>query len=608
MDLKDAVLARVDLVELARQYITLTPAGRDFKARCPFHEEKTPSFHISPEKGLFHCFGCKAGGNAIDFVMRLENLEFREALEWLARRYNIDPEQYRPQGEAGRTLQAGGKERLYRLNEAAAAFFRGQLRSPAGEGARRYLARRGIGERLWDEFDLGFAPREWQALTDTLLGHGAKAAELVTLGLVKPRSGESGPAQPGTPGGGHYDALRNRLVFPIRSVVGRVIGFAGRALSDEDTPKYLNVTNTPLYDKSKVLYNLDRAKGFVRDEGAVVVEGYMDVIGLAHAGIYNAIASCGTALTAEHVRLIARYAERFYLAFDGDDAGRRAAWAAGRLFLLAGLDTRVLPLPAGVDPDELVRDRGTAAWTDLLRQAVSVVQFWIEHQLSSQPSPDPLAQRRWVAQLSPLYRQLPDPITRQVFKQEVASALRLGASDVEGLLSGETPAPRTRSEDPKAVLSHSMRQRALMQGTSPIEREVVRRLVQDEELRLVYSMQDQIEPFIDAADWFEDPLLREVYEELQRATDPDMVLHDDRYTALFAALLTAAPLNDDNEGLLKRHRNHFLNRLVERHVAAQRQKAAAGDIQGEMDEFRRVQELKSYIVPVLSLHESPGRI
>ncbi len=331
-------------------------------------------------------------------------------------------------------------------------------------------------------------------------------------------------------------------MFPIRSVVGRVIGFAGRALSDEDTPKYLNVTNTPLYDKSKVLYNLDRAKGHLRDEGAVVVEGYMDVIGLAAAGVYNAVASCGTALTAEHVRLIARYTERFYLAFDGDDAGRRAAWGAGRLFLLSGLDVRVLPLPAGVDPDELVRDQGAEAWAALLQHAVSVVQFWLEHQLSTHAAPDPVTQRRWVAQLSPLYRQLPDPITRQVFKQEVASVLRLGAADVEGLLSGETPVPRTRSEDPKASLSHSMRQRALMQGTSPIEREVLRRLALDEELRLVYSMQDQMEPYIAASDWFEDPLLREAYEELQRCTDPDMVLHDDRYAALFAELLTAAAL------------------------------------------------------------------
>lgn len=308
VDLKDAVLARVDLVELARQYISVTQAGRDFKARCPFHEEKTPSFHITPEKGLFHCFGCKAGGNAIDFVMRIENLEFRDALEWLARRYNIDIEQYRPHGEHGAAAPAGGKERLYKLNEAAGAFFRAQLRSPAGEIARRYLARRAVSERLSDEFDLGYAPREWQALTDTMLGQGAKAAELISLGLIKPRGGvEGGPVHAGTAGGGNYDAFRNRLIFPIRSVTGRIIGFAGRALSDEDTPKYLNITNTPLYDKSKVLYNLDRAKGFLRDDGAVVVEGYMDVIGLASAGVYNTVASCGTAMTADHIRLIARY-------------------------------------------------------------------------------------------------------------------------------------------------------------------------------------------------------------------------------------------------------------------------------------------------------------
>jgi DNA primase len=609
VDLKEAVLARVDLVELARQYISVIQAGRDFKARCPFHEEKTPSFHITPEKGLFHCFGCKAGGNAIDFVMRIENLEFRDALEWLARRYNIDIEQYRPHGEHGAAAPVGGKERLYKLNEAAGAFFRAQLRSPAGGNARRYLARRGVNERLIDEFDLGYAPREWQALTDIMLGQGAKAAELTSLGLIKPRGGaEGGPAHAGAPGGGHYDAFRDRLIFPVRSVTGRIIGFAGRALSDEDSPKYLNVTNTPLYDKSKVLYNLDRAKGFLRDEGAVVVEGYMDVIGLASAGVYNTVASCGTAMTADHIRLIARYTERFYLAFDGDEAGRNAAWGVGKLFLLAGLDARVLPLPAGVDPDELMRDKGAEAWTGLLQNSASVVRFWLEHQLSLHPQPDPGMQRRWVAQLSPLYRQLPDPITRQVLKQEVAGILRLGAADVEGLLSGEAPVAQARSQDPKAALSHSMRQRALMQGASPIEREVLRRLAQDEELRLVYSVQEQMEPYIAAAQWFADPLLREVYTALQATPDPDSVLRDERYAALFAELFAAEPLQDDNEQLLHRHRNYFIDQLIERHAAAQRERKAAGDIDGEMEEFRRVQELKSYIVRVRGLEQSPGRI
>ncbi|MCH7471760.1 DNA primase, partial [bacterium] len=321
-DLKDAVLARVDLAELVGQYVPLKPAGRELKGCCPFHEEKTPSFHVNAEKGLFHCFGCREGGSAIDFVMRIENLEFRDALEWLARKYNVEIPRYEGGG-----ARRGEKERLYELNEAAQKFFRKSLEEPRGEGARKYLAARGVSGQMTAEFDLGYAPREWEALTTLLIERGARSAELVKLGLAKERRAESAAG----PGGGHYDAFRDRLIFPMRSVAGRVIGFAGRALSEEDTPKYLNVTNTPLYDKSKVLYNLDRAKGSIRDEGAVIVEGYMDVIGLAQAGVENVVASCGTALTAGHVTLLKRYTDRFILAFDGDEAGRRATWSAGLL-------------------------------------------------------------------------------------------------------------------------------------------------------------------------------------------------------------------------------------------------------------------------------------
>jgi DNA primase len=601
VDLKEAVLQRVDLPELIGQYVALTPAGRDFKARCPFHEEKTPSFHVVPEKGFFHCFGCKAGGNAIDFVMRVENLEFRDALEWLARRYGIDPDEYRPQGERGPAAR-GVKEKLYRLNDDAAAFFRERLRGREGEAARGYLARRGVSERLAADFDLGYAPREWQALADTLLGQGAKGADLAALGLLKPRGSDVGA--PGGAQSGYYDTFRNRLIFPIRNVTGRVIGFAGRALAEEDTPKYLNVSNSPLYDKSHVLYNIDRAKGHVREAGAVVVEGYMDVIGLAAAGVENAVASCGTALTTEHVRLAGRYTDRFFLAFDGDEAGRRAAWSAGRLFLLAGLDVRVVPLPSGVDPDEFVREQGAAAWAGLLKDSRGVVQFWLEHQLSAHPAPDPATQRRWVAQLSPLYRQLPDPLARQLFRQEAASVLRMGAGEVGGLLTGEATVQMARRGDPKAALSHTMRERALLQGAAPVEREVLRRLALDEELRLAYSVQGQLEPYIDALEWFAGPLLREAYSLLAGGADPDTLIHDERFAGLFAELLAAEPLADDNEQLLLRHRNYVLERLVEQHEAGRRTRAAAADVEGEMAEIREMQRLKSYIMPLRVLHDS----
>jgi len=633
VDLRDAVLARVDLAELAGHYLSLTRVGREFKGRCPFHEEKTASFHVNPEKGLFHCFGCKAGGNAIDFIMRMENLEFRDALEWLANRLGMDPAAYRPAGAAG---VPGGKERLYQLNESAARFFRNQLRT-AGEEARRYLARRGVEERQIAEFDLGYAPRQWLALADALLGEGVKAADLVSLGLIKPRTGEM-IAVAGGEQGSYYDTFRHRLIFPIRSATGRVIAFAGRALSDEDTPKYLNVTNTPLYDKGHVLYNLDRAKGQMRESGAVVVEGYMDVIGLSAAGVDNAVASCGTALTAEHVRVLRRYAEVYYLAFDGDEAGRRAAWSAGVLFLHAGLDVRVVPLPAGVDPDELVRRDGKQAWDAALASAQSVVRFWLDHQRRVHPQPDTATLRHWIAQLGPLYRQLPDELTRQAVKQDVADALHLGGEEVAGLLQGavavqpraqgggrlprdwRTPHPdplRARNQDvlrprdgeaAERLLADRLADkqrrreetlaRAVVQGAMPVEREVLRRLAADEEFRYLYSVQGKVEPFIDAREWFADRLHREAYDELVKGAEPGVLVHDPRFEALFAELFSREPLMDENEQLLLRHRNYHLEGLVHALEAEHRVAVREGNREREAALLSQVLDLKHYIVPV----------
>ncbi len=617
MDLKEAVLACANIAEVIGQYVALTDAGREFKGRCPFHDEKTASFHVNPEKGLFHCFGCKAGGNVIDFVMRRESLEFTEALEWLARRYNIPVEQYR----GGAHQPVGAKERLYRLNEAAAQFFRKSLAAPAGELARAYLKQRGVSDRTAADFDLGYAPREWQALTDLLQGHGARGEELLTLGLVRERRSGGGPADSQHP---HYDAFRHRLMFPIRSVTGRPIGFAGRALSSEDNPKYLNVTNTPLYDKSAVLYNLDRAKSLLKDEGVVIVEGYMDVIGLAAAGVHNTVASCGTALTDEHVKLLSRYTQRFYLAFDGDDAGRSAAWRAGVLFLSQGLDVRVVALPAGVDPDELVRDKGAGAWAGLLSEASSLVRFWLDHQRRLKPEADLLEQRRWIAQLGPLYRRIPDELVRQQFVQDTASALRLGAPEVQGLLGNEGVTAALRSErvklkrdwkTPKGSIQRALQKRVLyprdgemieellsanlqdarsreqsalgvvLRGALPIEREVLRRLASDEELLFIYSRQAKPE-------WFASGQLREAYEALLSADNPAREVRAGPRAELFAALLAGQAWADDNEQLLRRHRQLYLQR-VERQLAGELAAAqASGDAEAERKLFQRVQELK----------------
>ncbi len=605
MDLRDRVLQRVDLVELIGQYTALTRAGKEWKGRCPFHNEKTSSFYVNAEKGVYKCFGCGAGGGAIQFIMSREGLEFRDALETLARRYNVPLDEPGASGQRGGFTARGEKERLFELNDAAAKFFRQQLRGPAGALARDYLAGRGISDSAITEFDLGYAPREWTALTDLLLGQGASAAELVKLGLIKSRdkSAEGGPA-----GQGFYDTFRHRLIFPIRAVTGRIIAFAGRALAAEDNPKYLNVSNTPLYDKSRTLYNLDRAKGVLRDEGCVVVEGYMDVIGLAQAGVRNAVASCGTALTAEHVALLQKYAEHFFLAFDSDEAGQRAAWSAGALFLAAGYNPRVVPISGGKDPDEIARgEGGRERWLGLLSEAEenSVLRFWLAQQRRANPRADSAALRRWVGELAGLYRSLPDELIRHEAIRDIAGALNLGAQEVTALLQSapggsQHRTPLRQGEGGQAAQSYGRlkaetQQRAMLLGGSVIEREVIRRLCDSEQFSFICRAMAQ-------SAWFEDRDLRELFELLgSGGVSAQEMLTDPRWAAMLAELHISEALADSDELLLARFRNQYLEREVQRLTSLFQRASARQDEAQERELLAEIMRLKGQVRDIRGL-------
>jgi DNA primase len=580
MDLKDAVLQRVDLVELIGQYTALTHTGREWRGRCLFHNEKTASFYVNPEKGVYHCFGCKASGGAIQFVMQMESLEFRDALEWLARRYNIPIDEY----SRGNPQQRGEKQRLYDLNAAAAAYFREQLRGPKGGEARKYLDQRGVGATQQAEFDLGYAPAEWTGLTDALLSTGAKAADLEKLSLIRKRS----------EGSGYYDFFRNRLIFPIRDVTGRVIGFGGRALSDDEQPKYLNIGATPLYDKSRTLYNLDRAKGRLRDEGAVLVEGYMDVIGLAGAGVENAVACCGTALTEQHVLTLQKYTDRYYLAFDDDGAGRKAAWSSGVLFLGQGDSPRVLVLD-GRDPDEFVREQGLEAWNAKLRGAVHVVELWLGHQQQSHPNATMKEINKWVQELAALYRHLPNELIRLDYSRAIVNALNIDEATVSSLLGGHVQGKTQHGM--KAEIKQQAQQHALAQGTQPIEREVLRRLLIDKEFRFYYDA-------LGCPDWFTTGPLRDLCAEISAGTAVDDLMNDPRFAPQVSAIMLAEPLADSNEQLLLRHNNLFLEREIACLSQDFRRASAAGDTQRENELMVKVLELKKQIRVVAGLKDA----
>lgn len=347
----EEIKSRLDVVELIGRYVALKPSGQRFKGRCPFHPDDTPSLIVSPDKGLWHCFGCHAGGDGIGFLMKIERLSFPEAIARLARELGIE------------VHLGGGKEKLLQVNEQAVQYFISELGKPSGKKARDYLLGRGIGEELWAKYRLGYAPGRWDGLLRALGRLGMDT--LHSLGLVV--SGEKG----------YYDRFRDRVMFTIGDEQGRPIAFAGRSLAGD--PKYLNIPNTPLFTKGTVLYGLDLAREAIRAHGrAVLVEGYTDVISFQTAGIGETVGSMGTALTDPQARLIARHTDRVVIAYDRDAAGEASTLRGLIILRGAGLKVEVAVLPPDEDPDSLVQGHGAAAARGVLDAALPFHRFLIE--------------------------------------------------------------------------------------------------------------------------------------------------------------------------------------------------------------------------------------
>ena len=362
-EVTDEIRRKVGILEVISPHVTLRRAGRSYKGLCPFHSEKTPSFTVDPERGFFYCFGCHAGGDVFDFVMRIGSMPFREALKDLADRAGVRL----PQASADEQ-RAGERERLLRAAADAAAFFRAQLAGEDGEHARRYLTSRGVDPATQEVFQIGWAPAGWDHLLRALRARGFGSEVLEEAGLAVARAG----------GEGHYDALRDRIIFPIHDLQGRPAAFGGRALGD-GTPKYLNTRETPLFVKGKTLYALDKARGPIREMGrAVVVEGYMDAVTCHQFGVRDTVASLGTALTPDQVLLLKRFATRAVLVYDADTAGQEAADRGLLVCEHAELPARVAVLPGGADPDAFLRSRGPEAFRRVLEEARPIFEYRLE--------------------------------------------------------------------------------------------------------------------------------------------------------------------------------------------------------------------------------------
>jgi len=395
-EIKEEVRSASDIVQIIGERVPLRRAGRTWKGLCPFHAEKTPSFTVNSERQIWHCFGCNKGGDVFSFLMEQDKVTFPEALTILAERAGIDA------APADRKPLDARRERLYQATALARDFFRAALASDAGSTARSYLAGRGFEPAMLERFQVGWAPEGWDSLA-TALGKLLPGSVLEEAGLTA-RRGD----------GTYYDRFRNRVIFPIEVGPGRVAGFGARALRDEDTPKYLNSPETPIYRKGSVLFGLPAARAAIRERRKVLLaEGYLDVTRLHAAGFANAVSTSGTALTPEQARALARFEADVVLVYDGDDAGVRAADRALDPLLEAGLSVKVLILPGGEDPDSFLRKEGTQAFTRLLEAASDPPAFLAGAELTSAGGANPTSEAR-VRRYVDLLGRVEDPIRRRM--------------------------------------------------------------------------------------------------------------------------------------------------------------------------------------------------
>ena len=435
-DKVNEVRERASIVEVVADYVSLRKSGANYQGLCPFHGEKTPSFNVNPARAIFHCFGCGVGGNVITFIMKMEGLSFPEAVKFLAKRVGVVIEERLPTPHEQRLKDE--REALYRITDLAADFYRRVLvKDPGGEAGRRYLEWRGVSAETAETYRLGFAPDKWDALTRHLEQKKIPLEAAETLGLIRRKEG-----------GRHFDTFRNRLLFTISDILGRPIGFGGRVL-DDSLPKYINSPESPIYHKSEVLFGVNLAKQAMREQVAVVVvEGYFDHLALFQAGVRHAVATCGTALTGEHLKLLHRYAGKVYTLFDSDSAGNKATCRAMELFLGGVLPAFVVELPPGEDPDSYLKKEGSAAFFDRVAKARPIFEWFYRHVIQNAVTGTVEGKVAVVAELAPWLKKIVNPVERDLYIPEIARVL--GIKD-RLLVDGATVAARELSRQRKGI-------------------------------------------------------------------------------------------------------------------------------------------------------------
>jgi len=415
------VMDKNDIVDIISTYVKLKKTGGSLKGLCPFHNEKTPSFSVSPDKQLFYCFGCGVGGNVLDFIIKRENLDFVEAVTSLAERARIElPQESSSYGDYSKSAQDAAYEKkqlYYKINSDAGRYFYDTLMSPTGQAAQQYLISRNLDNSTINKFGIGFAKDEWNALLTHLRGKGYKDIDIEAAGLsVKRDNGE------------YYDRFRGRVMFPIIDVRGNVIGFGGRAMGDGQ-PKYLNSPETVIFNKSRNLFAMNLAKNS-KNSQMLIMEGYMDVVAVHQNGIINAVASLGTALTAEQAKMLGRYSKEVVICYDSDNAGIAATERAIEVLREANVKTKILQIEGAKDPDDLINLRGVEFFENLIENAKSALEYKISR-LAAQYNVDNVDQKiEFTQKIAEIFAKVENAVEREVYLTKISSEIGISIESI----------------------------------------------------------------------------------------------------------------------------------------------------------------------------------
>lgn len=509
-DFLQKIKGAVSLIEIVGEHVVLKKSGSNYTGLCPFHSERSPSFSVSETKQLYHCYGCQKGGDLFGFVMEMHGLSFPEAVESLAERARIPipaSERGALQGGAA-SLEAREKQtRAFRLNRFVAAHFHQNLTHDST--AQAYLAKRGVSPEMQREFYIGVASTSWDRLTQHLINAKAPLEVASQLGVIRPS-----PAGKGAGGPGYYDLFRGRVIFPILDLRGRVTGFGGRTQGDEK-PKYLNSSESSLFQKNKILYGLMQAQKHIREKDeAILVEGYFDVVALHGAGIRNVVATCGTALTPEHLQLLKRLCSRVVVLFDADQAGRSATLRAMELGLAAGWVLHGASLPDGLDPDEMVLQgpQGIADLQTIIAGAEPLLDRAIRDAWAS--SADPQGKTVAIKQIAGWLGQFSDPVGRAVRIEQLQKDFGISPAILGSAGVPQVSAQRTARTVPQAVASKLPSSPATAR-LSPAERALIKAIAWGSPwLEQVTAVRDKLPPGKTLTDLFDSPAARELLERL----------------------------------------------------------------------------------------------